>query len=273
MPRYLLPLLIAVAVAIALALTGWTLGRAGATEAANVEQDVGPFHRLEVNGGAEVVLQRGRVGHVSVETSVRGQRVRADVRDGTLRVTARDTRRWWNGLVGGSRSRAVRVTITYSELDALALSGSVKLTASGLDTPELRLDASGGSTVRIDDIKTQLLRVNGDGALKAELSGHATEQRVSISGAGDYNAEHLESDQASVDVSGVGNVVLRVAKTLSASISGAGTIEYYGDPQVRQRISGVGRIKRREAAIADPHGLRLAGWPLLGLPGACQALI
>jgi len=34
-----------------------------------------------------------------------------------------------------------------------------------------------------------------------------------------------------------GSIVLRVQKTLRASISGAGSVEYYGDPEVRQQVS------------------------------------
>jgi hypothetical protein len=273
MPRYVLPLLIAAAVAIALALTWWTLGRAGSTEAANVEQDVAPFHRLEVNGGADVVLQHGSAPHISIDAPVRGSRVAADVQDGTLVINVRDTRRWWSGLTGRNRGRTVRVTVTYRDLDAIALSGAVRLSATALDTPQLRVAASGGSAVRIDELRTDMLRVIGSGALKAELGGHATEQRISINGAGDYDAERLSGDHANVSVSGVGHVVVRVAKTLSASISGAGSVEYYGDPEVKEHVSGVGRIKRREAVAPVGRGIHFAAWPALHAAAAYGAPI
>jgi len=56
-------------------------------------------------------------------------------------------------------------------------------------------------------------------------------------------------------VSGVGNVVVNAEQTLQASISGAGNIEYLGDPHVTEQISGIGRIKRREGGTT---GLRAA---------------
>jgi hypothetical protein len=35
-----------------------------------------------------------------------------------------------------------------------------------------------------------------------------------------------------------------VEDTLDASISGAGSIDYYGDPNVNERISGVGSVSK-----------------------------
>src|SRR5204863_683327 len=131
----------------------------------------------------------------------------------------------------------------------------IKVTSASVDTPELRIEASGGSTLRIDGLRTGLLRVSGEGALKARLAGTATVQRISISGAGEYNAGELTSQDVSVDVSGVGRVVLRVEKNLSASISGAGSVEYYGNPQVKKSISGVGKVRQREADARAPRGM------------------
>jgi hypothetical protein len=52
--------------------------------------------------------------------------------------------------------------------------------------------------------------------------------------------------------------VVNARKKLNASISGAGMVEYLGDPVVTQSISGAGRVKRRETAEAGrpPIALR-----------------
>jgi hypothetical protein len=257
MPRYVLPILILGVIALAAILSWWTLGRGGsAGDTAMADRDVGPFHRIEINGAADVTLRQGSGEHLGIETPSRGLRVAASVEDGTLTITARDTRRWWQNLFGGTRGgRIAKVTITFRNLDAVSIAGAVRLTSASLETPELRVEASGGSTLRIDGLKTNLLRVEADGALKARLAGTATEQHIEISGASEYNAGELASRDATVDVSGVGRVVLRVEKTLDASISGAGSVEYYGNPQVKKSISGVGKVRQRDAeAVPLPGG-------------------
>ena len=46
--------------------------------------------------------------------------------------------------------------------------------------------------------------------------------------------------------------MVNARKTLNASISGAGVVEYIGDPVVKESISGAGRVKRRDAATQLP---------------------
>jgi len=272
MSRYALPLLIAATVAVALGLTWWTLDRSGGGDTAVADQDLEPFGRIAINGTADLVVVQGAREHLTVEAPTRGQRIVANVRGDTLHITIRDTRRWWQSLTGrGSGSRTTRITVTVRALDALALNGAVKMTASGLATPELRLSASGGSSVQMDGLKTGTLRVSGSGALKARLSGEATEQHVSISGAGEYQAEALASERATITVSGVGHVVVRVERELNATISGAGNVEYVGSPVVKERVSGVGRVKRLEGA-APPRGVKMAAWPLGGAFAPCAVI-
>jgi hypothetical protein len=58
-----------------------------------------------------------------------------------------------------------------------------------------------------------------------------------------------------VSVSGVGNVIVNAQRTLKASISGAGVIEYLGDPQVTEHVSGIGRVRRHDSSTP---GMRVA---------------
>ena len=120
--------------------------------------------------------------------------------------------------------------------------------ADSVKTARLSVTASGATSLKIDDLDAKELVVSGSGAMKIDLKGRATVQRVGISGAGDYRAADLVSDDARVGVSGAGRVVIHAEKTLRIGISGAGSVEYYGDPQVTQQISGAGRVKRHDAA-------------------------
>ncbi|MBW7883566.1 MAG: DUF2807 domain-containing protein, partial [Caldilineaceae bacterium] len=70
-------------------------------------------------------------------------------------------------------------------------------------------------------------------------------QKVSMSGAGSYDAKELACQIADVSISGLGSAVVNVSERLEVSISGAGTVEYIGNPTVTQNISGLGRVHRR----------------------------
>jgi Putative auto-transporter adhesin, head GIN domain len=263
MRRATLPLLVLGCIVVAAALAWWTLNRGSGTNAGEVVTEnraVQPFRKLDVTGNVDITLVPAAREEVVVEAAPGVQsRVRARVEDRTLTITAGDTRRWWSAIIGGSRGMSTpKVTVKYRTLDGIALAGTVKVTAARLDADMLRIAATGGSTLRIDDLQARALKLSGAGALKATLGGKVVDQEISISGAGDVHAEQLASENARVSVSGAGSIVLRAEKTLRASISGAGSVEYYGDPEVRQKISGVGRVKRRESARAE--GLRVAAY-------------
>jgi hypothetical protein len=252
MRRALLPLLIVAAILVAAALAWFTLTRGGGAALATEVRSVEPFHRIDVSGHADVTLVQGADQSATVEASARGQpSVRAKVEDGTLIIVAGDRRRWWHSLLGGKDVTTPRITVAFKTLDTITLAGAVKLTAARIDAPQLRVTASGGSAVRIDDLRARSLRIAGSGALKATLAGSVIEQNIAISGAGDVRADGLVSEDATVSVSGAGSIVINAQRTLRANISGAGSVEYYGNPEVTQRISGIGRVKRRQAAEHD----------------------
>ena len=260
MPRTSLPWLILATVLVSAALAWWTLNRgtgAGHAPATVEHRPLAPFHRIEVGGVSRITLLQGDSEGIDAENPGRGVRVSADIVDGRLRLEARDGRRWWSGLFGRGRSEAPRITIRFRTLDAIVLTGTVKLDIPKLATQSLAIDASGGSTLTIGDLRADTLRVNGSGALQAHLAGRVEEERISISGAGSYRADRLRAGDATVSVSGVGSVLLHAERTLRASISGAGVIEYVGDPKVTEHVSGIGRVKRHESSNAA-KGLQVA---------------
>lgn len=252
-----LPWIILATIAVSAALAWFTLTRGGAAagRAPVIEHhDLASFHELEIGGAADVLLVQGPAEAIDVD-DIGHATVEANVSNGKLVVWSRDRRRWWNRMFGHEASRAPTITIHLRNLDRLLLTGTVKVTVPRLQTQSLRIAASGGANLAIDDLAATTLRVDGSGALSAELGGHVDDQHVSISGAGSYNAERLKAGSATVSVSGVGNVIVNAERTLKASISGAGIIEYLGDPHVTEHVSGMGRVRRHESSTP---GMRVA---------------
>jgi hypothetical protein len=271
MRRLLAPLLLLAALTLSLGLAGLALfssaHAAGATppavgvpgglhpasgEVQSAPIEVGSFTRLQLDGNAEVELVQGDREAVVVAGPSRGQaRVLVRASGGRLTISAPEDRKWWS--MFGRDSGRPSITVYFRELDTLALAGSFELRAASLKGDALRINASGASSIGIDDLSLRSLRFSGAGAVEARFAGRVTEQDVSISGAGEYRAKELLSDSASVSVSGAGTAVVHAQKTLSATLSGVGEIAYYGNPEVKQRLSGLGRIERRSEAAPAPR--------------------
>lgn len=242
----------AVALSIGWFYLAWSFGGGGG-EIVTEERAVAPFNRIVIEGFADVTLVQGNTESVQIEAPKKQSAgVRTQVSGGTLTIAHGQSRPWLLGFLGvGARGAHVRVA--FRNLDAIAAAGAVKIRAESLKAEALKVSASGATSLRIDDLDAKELSVSGSGAIKVELAGRAVEQRVSISGAGDYRAADLASVDARVAVSGAGRVVVQVEKTLKVGLSGAGAVEYIGNPKVTQQISGAGRVKRRDAA----HSMRI----------------
>ncbi|MDH5286195.1 MAG: DUF2807 domain-containing protein [Betaproteobacteria bacterium] len=247
----LLAILAVIAVGLVLAWSTLRQGDAdGDGERTGQTVPVGAFRNVEVSGHADVVLVQGEAEAIDVEASPkRHARVRVRAQGGTVKITVGEDAPWWSGLSGGS-SRPPRLTVRFRELESIAIAGAVRLSGDGVKATRLAVRASGAAAVRLDDLDAGSLRFSGSGAVKAEVSGRATGQEVSISGAGTYRAPRLVSESAEIKVSGAGRVVVNASRSLDAAISGAGAIDYHGSPQVRQRISGAGRIRQVSEAVA-----------------------
>jgi hypothetical protein len=276
MPRTALPWLIVAAVLVSAALAWWTL-TGGMTSEPRVRSEqresLPPFHEVEIGGKAEVTLLQSDGESIEVKAGTNG--INVEVADGRLLVRAQDRRRWWSRLFGRRSPGVPQITLRFRTLDVIALTGSVRIDVPKLEATSLRIAASGGSRLSIGDLRATSLRVNGSGALDAKLAGRVEKEDVSISGAGSYRAEELVANDASVSVSGVGDVVVHATNTLRASISGAGVIEYLGNPTVTEHVSGIGRVKRRDGErastttasasaqwIVEPSSLKNSGPPV-----------
>lgn len=106
------------------------------------------------------------------------------------------------------------------------------------------IQLSGAGSVHVTDLKTPALHVTISGAGDMTLIGSAQQQTVRISGAGNYNAREFQTDATEVAITGAGNARVSASQTLTATVSGAGAVTYYGAPQVSQRITGIGSIKQ-----------------------------
>ena len=264
MQRRTLVLLLLLAVAIAAAGAWLVLDRPGAvrtgrTPDASISRPLPPFRRIAVEGFADVLLVEGASEAAVVDATAKGAAaVTLAVEGDTLTVTTGETRRWWQRF-GAGPARMPRITITFRDLEALRLSGNVRLRAARIRVPALAVNAAGAASIRVEHLDVDALKLTGAGAIKADFAGRAANQRIELAGAGVFRGPDLAGQRVRVAVSGAGKASVRATETLDVAISGAGSVEYSGDPKITQDISGAGKIRRRSAD--DAMRAQVAGRP------------
>jgi hypothetical protein len=122
-------------------------------------------------------------------------------------------------------------------------SGFVDVQEGG-DFPDLSLQLNGSGTLRFDGTATRLhAELNGYGRMT--LQGYAAVLQTELRGQGDISAENLLAGDASVSLSGTGNVFLDLdyQSTLDLDLSGAGRVEWWGAPaRLDYNLTGTGTV-------------------------------
>lgn len=168
--------------------------------------------------------------------------------------------------VAGSGDLICEDKINVNELDlsvsgsgsmrlAFNASGMVEADVSGSGDMDLRgscnnfdSDVSGSGKVYVStSIKDRAdLGVSGSG--KIQIQGNAREIKAGISGSGRINAGELLAEKCDVRISGSGDMEVNVKDELEATISGSGSISYFGEPKrVNTHASGSGHVRKRDS--------------------------
>lgn len=125
-----------------------------------------------------------------------------------------------------SMERRIRIEATGPSPEAIAMTGTGDLKATGLAGRKLGLEISGSGAVAV--------------------SGQVDSLTVDISGSGDADAAGLRSRDAAIDVSGSGTVSVFASAAVKIDLSGSGDITVAGKPAKREvDRSGAGSITYR----------------------------
>jgi hypothetical protein len=107
------------------------------------------------------------------------------------------------------------------------------------------LNTDGVGSIEAQGIQGKRLVVAMDGVGEVKIAGSVDVLDLTLAGVGSFQGEKLKTKQATVRNNGVGSAVVNVSEQLDATVSGVGSIEYIGSPQVQKSGRGVGSVKQR----------------------------
>jgi hypothetical protein len=191
------------------------------------------FSKITLMSTGKIFLQQGDSDKVVVNASGSNDRVRTEIKNGTLYIKSPG----WNDY-----------HITMRKIEGIIVSGSGEITSeTPIKSDELSIVVSGSGKINLQlDVKKLDIAVSGEMTL--DLSGTAEETGIGISGAGKVNAYDLKTISCNANISGVGKCNIDVTDTLTTHISGMGTINYKAAPKViNGDVSGVGRINDKKS--------------------------
>jgi hypothetical protein len=143
-------------------------------------------------------------------------------------ITRKENENLYVGFDEGNYSNiTLRVYVTLKTIESFAISGA-------------------GTIISQNSFECDNMNCTINGAGNINLNGNGNLLDCVINGAGNINAEEFIVDECRALINGAGLCIVNVTNELEASVNGAGTIYYYGNPPVvRASVTGVGQIVRR----------------------------
>jgi hypothetical protein len=209
---------------LTVAIAAWYFTSAQGSGIAKTEtREVHGFSAISFTGAGRLIVEQGPTESLTVTADDDVvPLLETEVNDGTLVIGVKRH----NIFNFGFRTRTpIEFKVVVKDLTRVALTG-----AGDADLIELE-------TKKLD------VTMTGVGSLTA--GGSADHLTVTLSGSGSFQGEDFATKTATVTCSGVGNAVVNVSEKLDASVSGVGSIEYIGTPQVTEKVSGIGKVKKR----------------------------
>src|SRR5438874_5239873 len=204
---------------ITLALAGCDLGGIrGNRRIVTEEHTVRAFTNLDVSGGFQVDWRSGSPSaSVTADQNLMGF-IELRVSGNVLHVrTTRSVR----------PSHSIKLTLTGNSLEGARFSGASRFTAHAMSGARFSLETSGASKVNLDGAVGELV--------------------ASMTGASNLRAESLKVKAAELSLTGASDAHLTISETLKVSITGAGKVEYGGNPpHIERHITGAGTIRKRD---------------------------
>ena len=230
--------IIIVAVLVTLLVSSCTIG---SRRVVTDTRKVANFDQVVFEGVGELAITQGARESLTIEAESNiMRRIETVVQGGTLYIGMRP------GIfgVGIVPTKSIKFDLEMKDVRAVELSGAGIIHASGITVDDLNIDTSGAGKIIIRALDADTLEIQHSGIGSCEVSGRVTRQSARLSGAGEYDAQDLESEEAEVEVNGVGTATVWATERLDVEISGAGSVRYYGDPVVSQDVSGLGRVRK-----------------------------
>ena len=201
------------------------------------KRNTGNFRGVKTSGSIDVEINNGETYEVSVENDDNLlPYVVTEVNNGILNIHYEN-----NTSINNDHAK---VYVTVPSLDKVVASGSADVTIRDVlkNSQKIEFNVSGSGNIK-GTLDAPAVSIGVSGSGNVALKGRTKDFECSVSGSGDINCGDLQSENATVKISGSGNAHVFASVNLSASIYGSGDVYYGGSPKTEIHSSGSGSVQ------------------------------
>jgi putative autotransporter adhesin-like protein len=182
------------------------------------QRTVSPFSEIEADGAFQIEWRSGAPALTITTDENLLQHIENRNVDNRLRLHS--ARNLWP-------THGIKVVVSSPTRSAAKLTGATRLTANQLSGARFAIESTGAAHVNLD--------------------GNIDELLAETTGASELSAKSLQTKTAEISTTGAADAEISVSETLKVSITGAGKVNYYGNPPtIEKHVTGAGSIRHKE---------------------------
>ena len=183
------------------------------------------FNEIGVSGSITATLVKSNETKIDIKM-IKGdeESLITEVEDGKLTV------KFKKGLMNWNNNKKAEVTIYYKNLDEIDASAGCSVSSEEVVSGNsLDLDVSSGASVRLE-VEGEMVDVDASSGATVTVKGSSERADIDASSGASVNAQYLEANHTSADVSSGASISCVAHKSIEAEASSGGSIKYKGDP-------------------------------------------
>ena len=201
------------------------------------------FSGIKVSGGIDVWLSQGNDYALAVSAIDDKYRdnIKTEIKNGVLTIWYESDNLKWN-----RGDKKLRAYISFKSIERLEASGACDLKINEtLNSESLVLRLSGACDIN-GAVKVSNMTMDLSGASTVKITGHVDNLKLESSGASDVKNYDLIVENCIARISGASDVRITINNSISASASGASSLNYKGNPEKKDvATSGASSISQR----------------------------
>ncbi|WP_375580479.1 head GIN domain-containing protein [Marivirga tractuosa] len=210
------------------------------------------FHSISVNSAYTVYVKQSNKEEVRVEAEKEiYDLTEITVKEGVLHIDikkddSKTSKSIWQKIDNIKLLPTLKVYVSIKDVQKLSVNGNGKLiTENSIASDNLNLLVAGTGSIEVD-VKTKTLEAKLAGPGDLTIKGYTDDLILENSGAGSLDAFEFESQNADVNLYGLGSIKLNVSEKLDAKIYGSGNISVKGaTKEIVKKEYGAGIVERK----------------------------
>ena len=210
----------------------------GSGDISTEERVIKDFDSISASSGINLFAKEGMEPSITIEAEDNIiPLITTEVKNGHLEIGKKKF------IISFVNKKPINVYIEFTNLNEIEVSSGSSISIDYIETDKLKINLNSGSKADLNIIAEEIEIYAGSGSI-IDIKGQIKLQEIQLNSGSSYNAEKLESQECIIELNSGSIARVSVRDRIDAEINSGSYLEYLGSPELILDISSGGNIKK-----------------------------